>query len=210
MGGVKYDYMPIFTGPQGIGKSTFLAVLGKEWFSDSPDELRGKGGRGDDPGDLDQRGRGVERLQQAGDPGHQTVPEQKDDIYRAAYGKRTDKYPRRCVFFGTSNDGEFLKDATGNRRFWPVDVGVYPAKKSVWGELPLVVDQVWAEAYLYWKLGEPLYLPKEIEPLAQEQQEAHREQSGKEGMIREFLARKIPSDGSGMTSRKGGCSGVGT
>ena len=117
-----------------------------------------------------------------------------DDIYRAAYGRRTNKYPRRCVFFGTNNEEEFLKDMTGNRRFWPVDVGVYPAKKSVWQELPQEVDQVWAEAYTYWLLGEPLYMTKEEEQLAEEMQESHREASGKEGLIREFLERPIPSN----------------
>ena len=118
----------------------------------------------------------------------------RDDIYRAAYGRRTERYPRRCVFFGTSNDSEFLKDATGNRRFWPVDVGLHPAKKSVWVDLPKEVDQIWAEARMYWALGEPLYLSKEVEALALEQQEAHRESSGKEGMIRDFLEKRIPSD----------------
>ena len=202
VGGVKYDYMPIFTGPQGIGKSTFLAVLGKEWFSDSLTSFGGKEAAEMIQGTWINE---VGELSAFNKQETQVIKQflsKRDDIYRAAYGKRTDKYPRRCVFFGTSNDGEFLKDATGNRRFWPVDVGVYPAKKSVWGELPLVVDQVWAEAYLYWKLGEPLYLPKEIEPLAQEQQEAHREQSGKEGMIREFLARKIPSGWIGYDLQK--------
>ena len=98
------------------------------------------------------------------------------------------------MFFGTSNDSDFLKDSTGNRRFWPVDVGIHPAKKSVWEELPKEVDQVWAEAYMYWQLGERLFLPKEIERMAEEMQEGHREASGKEGMIRDFLERKIPSD----------------
>ena len=42
VGGVKYDYMPIFTGPQGIGKSTFLSILGKDWFSDSLTTFEGK------------------------------------------------------------------------------------------------------------------------------------------------------------------------
>ena len=116
----------------------------------------------------------------------------QNDIYRAAYGRRTDKYPRRCVFFGTSNDSEFLKDSTGNRRFWPVDVGRHPAKKSVWDELPEEVDQIWAEAYAYWILGEPLYLPKEVEALAEAIQEEHRETSGKEGLILDFLEKKIP------------------
>ena len=115
-----------------------------------------------------------------------------EDIYRAAYGRRTDKYLRRCVFFGTSNDSEFLKDMTGNRRFWPVDVGVNPAKRSVWKELPQEVDQIWAEAYAYWAAGEELYMPKELEAAAVEQQETHREASGKEGLIMDFLNKPVP------------------
>ena len=74
-----------------------------------------------------------------------------------------------------------------------MDVGVHPAKKSVWRDLPLEVDQVWAEAFVYWQLGEPLYLPKEVESMAQKAQDAHREASGKEGLIRDFLEREIPS-----------------
>ncbi|MGL5435612.1 MAG: VapE domain-containing protein, partial [Lachnospiraceae bacterium] len=96
--------------------------------------------------------------------------------------------------FGTSNDDEFLKDATGNRRFWPVDVGMYVAKKSIWIDLPQEVDQIWAEAYCYWMLGEPLYLSKELEALAAEQQESHREKSDKEGAIIDFLEKEIPSN----------------
>lgn len=192
VGGVKYDYMPIFTGPQGIGKSTFLAVLGKDWFSDSLTSFEGK-----EAAELIQ-GTWINEVGELTAMTRQETSAVKqflsktDDIYRAAYGRRTNKYPRRCVFFGTSNDSEFLKDATGNRRFWPVDVGIHKAKKSVWEDLPEEVDQIWAEAYMYWMLGEKLFLPKEIEVLAEEQQESHRESSGKEGMIREFLNRKIP------------------
>lgn len=194
VGGVKYDYMPIFTGPQGIGKSTFLSILGKDWFSDSLTTFEGK-----DAAELIQG----TWLNEVGELAALTKQEtntvkqflsKNEDIYRAAYGKRTEKYPRRCVFFGTSNDSEFLKDATGNRRFWPVDVGVFPAKKSVWKELPEEVDQIWAEAYTYFKLGEPLYLSKEVERLAEEQQEHHREQSGREGMVKDFLEKKVPEN----------------
>ena len=193
-GGIKYDYMPIFTGPQGIGKSTFLRILGKDWFSDSLTTFEGK-----EAAELIQ-GTWINEIGELSAFTKQETQVIKqflsktDDIYRAAYGRRTDKYPRRCVFFGTSNDSEFLKDATGNRRFWPVDVGVHPAKKSVWDQLPLEVDQIWAEAYLYWTMGEPLYLPKEIETLAKDQQEKHRESSGKEGIILDFLEREIPSN----------------
>lgn len=201
-GGIKYDYMPIFTGPQGIGKSTFLRILGKDWFSDSLTTFEGK-----EAAELIQ-GTWINEIGELSAFTKQETQVIKqflsktDDIYRAAYGRRTDKYPRRCVFFGTSNDSEFLKDATGNRRFWPVDVGVHPAKKSVWNQLPLETDQIWAEAYLYWTMGEPLYLPKEIEELAKDQQEKHRESSGKEGIILDFLERKVPSNWDSLDLQK--------
>ena len=66
-------------------------------------------------------------------------------------------------------------------------------------DLPGEVDQIWAEAYMYWKLGEPLYMSKEEEEMAQEMQESHRESSGKEGIIREFLERKIPDNWDSMS-----------
>lgn len=198
-GGVKYDYMPIFTGPQGIGKSTFLSILGKDWFSDSLTTFEGK-----EAAELIQ-GTWINEVGELTAMTKQETSAVKQflskthDIYRAAYGRTTNKYPRRCVFFGTSNDSEFLKDSTGNRRFWPVDVGLHSAKKSIWNDLPLEVDQIWAEAYCYWMLGEPLYLPKDVEKLAEEQQEIHREAYAKEGVIREFLDREIPQDWDSMS-----------
>ena len=194
IGAVKYDYMPIFTGPQGIGKSTFLSILGKEWFSDSLTSFEGKESAELIQGTwINEVGELTAMTKQETNAVKQFLSK-TDDIYRAAYGRRTNKYPRRCVFFGTSNEEEFLKDMTGNRRFWPVDVGVHPAKKSVWNDLPGEVDQIWAETYMYWKLGEPLYMSKEEEEMALEMQESHRESSGKEGIIREFLERKIPDN----------------
>lgn len=204
VGGVKYDYMPIFTGPQGIGKSTFLGILGKDWFSDSLTSFEGKEAAELIQGTwINEVGELTAMTKQETNAVKQFLSK-TDDIYRAAYGRRTNRYPRRCVFFGTSNEEEFLKDMTGNRRFWPVDVGVYPAKKSVWQELPNEVDQIWAEAYTYWMLGEPLYLSKDVEKLAEDMQESHREASGKEGLIRDFLEKKVPQnwDSMGLFQRK--------
>lgn len=198
VGGVKYDNMPIITGPQGIGKSTFLAILGKAWFSDSLTSFEGK-----DAAELIQ-GTWINEVGELTAFTKQETSAIKQflskcyDIYRAAYGRQTEKHPRRCVFFGTSNDNEFLKDATGNRRFWPIDVGLHPAQKSIWNDMPGEVDQIWAEAYMYWAMGEQLYLSKEIEALAMEQQESHRELSGKEGIIRDFLEKPIPSNWDSM------------
>ena len=192
--GSKYDCMPIFTGPQGIGKSTFLSILGGEWFSDSLTSFEGKEAAEMIQGTwINEVGELTAFTRQETESIKQFLSK-RDDIYRAAYGRRTERYPRRCVFFGTSNAGEFLKDTTGNRRFWPVDVGLHPAKKSVWEELPRERDQIWAEARMYWMLGETLFLPKELESLATEQQERHRESSGKEGMILDWLEREVPAD----------------
>jgi putative DNA primase/helicase len=108
LGGVKFDYMPIFSGPQGIGKSTFLAILGRDWFSDSLTTFEGK-----EAAELIQ-GTWINEVGELSAFTKQETQVIKQflskthDIYRAAYGRRTDKYPRRCVFFGTSNDSEIL------------------------------------------------------------------------------------------------------
>lgn len=193
-GGVKFDYMTILAGDQGIGKSTLLATLGKDWFSDSLTTFEGKEAAELIQGTwINEIGELTAMTKQETNAVKQFLSK-THDIYRAAYGRRTEKYPRRCVFFGTSNDDEFLKDYTGNRRFWPVDVGLHTPIKSVWEDLPGEVDQIWAEAVKAYRLGEKLYLPKDVEVLAKEQQEAHRESLSKEGIIREFLNKKIPKN----------------
>ena len=119
---------------------------------------------------------------------------QQADRFRAAYGRHVKETPRRCVFFGTTNEGEYLRDRTGNLRFWPIDVGVSLPVKSVFRDLDGEVDQLWAEAAELWKAGEPLYLTGELEAAAKEAQEAHREVSAREGIIRDFVERQVPED----------------
>ena len=117
----------------------------------------------------------------------------QEDIFREAYGRRTKKYPRRCVFFGTSNDAEFLKDASGNRRFWPIDTFVQTPKKSIFQDLAKEVDQIWAEACESSKREDfHLVLSKEAEMLARLEQESHREDNFKRGIIEEYLDKKLP------------------
>lgn len=196
---VKYDYMPILAGPQGIGKSTFLSTIGKAWFSDSLTTFEGK-----EAAELIQ-GVWVVEVGELTAMNRQEVNAVKqflskvDDIYRAPYGRRTARYPRRCVFFGTSNEVEFLKDDTGNRRFWPIDVGDYEPTKSVWDDLPGEVDQIWAEAYTYYLLGEKLFLPREIEAIAMEVQDEHSDYSALEGNIRDYLETRVPTNWLDMT-----------
>lgn len=190
-GGVKYDCMPIFTGPQGLGKSTFLAKLGKEWYSDSLESFEGKeaseliqGTWINELGELTSFSKSETNM-------IKRFLSKTDDIYRKAYGRNTEKYPRRCVFFGTSNDTEFLRDKTGNRRFWPVAVGVKKSTKSIWVDLDKEVDQIWAEAYLNYIMGEELDLNKEAQKVAKEMQDEYSVKDVREGEIVEFLNKKV-------------------
>jgi predicted P-loop ATPase len=192
--GIKYDYTPVLVGPQGIGKSTFLATLGKDWYSDSLQSFVGKEAaemiQGIWINELSEM-TGYNRSEMA------TIKQfltKRDDIYRQAYGHRTERYARKCVFFGSCNEFSFLKDATGGRRFWPVDCGINAPRKDIWKDLPNEVDQIWAEAVLRYKLAEPLFFDKELEDFAKGKQEEHRDASTKEGLIKDFVDKPIPDN----------------
>lgn len=193
-GDVKFDNMLIMIGSQGIGKSTMLRLLGREWFSDSLTTFTGKEASEMIQGTwINEIGELTAFNKQESNAVKQFMAKQ-DDIYREAYGRRTQKYKRRCVFIGTSNEFEILKDATGDRRFWPVDLEEYKPIKSVWDDLPGEVDQIWAEAYARWQIGEPLHLPSELEEMAKAQQKSHKVGSELEGQIEVFLRKRIPSN----------------
>lgn len=192
--GIKYDYMPILAGPQGLGKSTFLRLLGKTWYSDSLTTFEGKEACEMIQGIWINEVGELTGMSKSESNAVKQFLSRTEDIYREAYGKRTMPYPRRCVFFGTTNDSEFLRDRTGNRRFWPVDVGLIQPTKSVFRDLAGEVDQIYAEAFVRWQLGEQLYLTGEAEELSKQQQDEHRESSVKEGIIRAFVERPVPED----------------
>lgn len=118
--GVKWDYMPILEGPQGKGKSTALRLLGGEWFADTPLRLGDKdaymaldGVWLYEVGEMDSFNRAETTAVKA------FVTTQVDH-YREPYARRTIDRPRQVAFAGTTNQGEYLKDTTGNRRFFPI------------------------------------------------------------------------------------------
>lgn len=192
--GVKYDYMPIIAGPQGIGKSTFLRLLGGKWYSDNLQTFEGKEASEMIQGVWINELGELNGLSRSETNAVKQFLSRTEDIYREPYGRRTGVYPRRCVFFGTTNDSEFLRDRTGNRRFWPVDVGLQAPTKSIFNYLREEVPQIWAEAFTYWQLGEPLYLTGDAEKISLEQQETHSESNSKEGLVQEFLEKPVPID----------------
>jgi len=192
--GCKYDTMLILVGGQGRHKSTILAKLGGEWFSDS---LRTFG----DKDSMETiQGTWINEIAEMQAMARSDINQVKmflsksSDYYRAAYGRYTAERARQCVFFGTTNSRECLTDATGNRRFWPVDIDVQERTKNVFEDLDGERDQVWAEAVMYWRLGESLVLDESLSREAMVAQEDHRSSSAWEGLIQTFLEEEIPAD----------------
>jgi putative DNA primase/helicase len=151
--GIKYDHIMILEGPQGIGKSTFVSILAGPWGSDSLGDISNK-----DVVD-NMRGKWLIEIGELASMNRAEANELKafitrqNDVARKAYGKRSQTYPRQCVFVGTTNEDEYLKDATGGRRFWCAKT-----TKFRLNDLRRDRDQLWAEAYAAYSLGEALYL----------------------------------------------------
>lgn len=193
--GCKYDYMTVLIGKQGIGKSHILSVMGGIWFSDSITTISGKEGYEALHGSwivemaelTATRKQEVESIKQ--------FISKREDRYRKAYARRVSDNPRSCVFFGTTNDNEFLRDYTGNRRFWPLDTNRDNITKSIFKELTNDIrDQLWAEAVIRYKANEPLFLESSLEEEAQRVQEKYTFRSPKEGIILDYLEKKLPID----------------
>ena len=194
--GCKFDSMLVLNGPQGVGKSTLIAKLAGEWFSDSlnlgdtKDKTAAEKLQGYwilEIGELaGLRKTEVETLR--------SFLSRQNDIYRASFGKRATPHLRQCVFFGTTNaETGYLRDTTGNRRFWPVKTPGN-GKKHSWELTSEEILQIWAEALVYVKQGEKLFLDAEIDALAKAEQREAMESDEREGLVREYLETLLPED----------------
>ncbi len=192
--GCKFDYMLTLRGRQGLGKSAIAAKLGGQWFSDTFSTMQGKES-------FEQLGGAwiVEVGELAGmrKAEAETIKQyisKQSDRFRPAYGRRLQDFPRQCIFIGTTNETQFLRDTTGNRRFWVVDTPNKP-RLDMWSELtPEVVSLIWGEAVQFYKQGEKLFLPKELEAVAREVQELYEEENPKVGIVAQYLERLLPED----------------
>ena len=193
--GIKFDSVVVLNGPQGMGKSSFFAKLGGKWFSDSltisdmkdkaaPEKLQGYWIL--ELGEL----AGLKKMDV------ETVKAfitRQDDKFRHSYGYSVEDHPRQCIIVGSTNNGDgFLRDVTGNRRFWPVTCTTN-SPHHPW-EVERVVPQLWAEAYMLYRAGEKLFLSPEEEKQASMEQTAALESDVREGMIAEYLDKLLPED----------------
>lgn len=193
--GRKFDTALVFYSEQGVGKSTLIQRLSKGWFNDSLTNLSGK-----ESYEAIQFAWLVElaelsALRKSDVEAVKNFISKREDTYRGAYARRVKTHKRQCVFFGSTNDDEFLKDATGNRRFFPVSVKRTRKTRIIFEpEFDAIVDQLWAEAMEGYMLGEALTLSDEAEAIAGGTREEFTERTPIQGLIEEYLDRLFPAD----------------
>ena len=199
--GTKFDSVLILNGPQGIGKSTLFAKLAGAWFSDSLTltDMRDKSG----PEKL--QGYWILELGELAGMKKTDVETVKsflsrvDDKYRASYGLNVESHPRQCVIVGSTNtESGFLRDITGNRRFWPVRVNGESVRKP-WQISGEDVLQVWAEAKTVYENGERLYLEGDVAAMAVSEQAEAMETDDREGLVRTYLDTLLPENWGSMS-----------
>lgn len=166
--GCKFDTMLVLEGPQGAGKSQVAQRLAvrDEWFCGSLDL------KSDDKTKAELLARAwivecqeLDGLTKATSQNLKRFLSTATDSYRRAYGRDAGEYPRHCIILGTTNEGAYLRDLTGNRRIWPVMVG----------QIDLVrfsadLDQLWAEAVVREHAGESITLSPHLWAAAAEAQ----------------------------------------
>jgi predicted P-loop ATPase len=191
--GIKFDYILVINGPQGIGKSTFFAKLGGKWFSDSLtiSDMRDKAGAEKLQGYWILELGELAGLRKMDVETVKSFITRADDKFRQSYGVNVESHPRQCIIVGSTNSTSgFLRDVTGNRRFWPVRVN--QGKKRVWEMTD--IDQIWAEALEKYKLGEPLILTGDEEIMAYEEQRDAMESDDREGLVEQYLEKPLPDN----------------
>lgn len=199
--GIKFDTMLVLSGPQGIGKSTIISKLCGEWFNDSlllsdtKDKTAAEKLQGFwilEIGEL----AGLKKTEIETLRGFIS---RHNDVFRASFGRRATPHLRQCIFIGTTNaEHGYLRDTTGNRRFFPVKVSGNSEKKP-WQLTQNEIDQIWAEALVYYRNNEPLILDAETERYAKNLQREALETDEREGMVREYLETLLPDNWNEMS-----------
>lgn len=193
--GCKFDYVPVLSGPAGIGKSMLIGKLGGTWFSDSLsfEDMRDKTAAEKIQGTWINEISELKGMRKMEVESIKSFISRQEDIYRPSYGRQVEHHKRGCVFIGTSNADDYLKDVTGNRRFWPVEVSGH-AQTKPWEITEEIRAQIWAEAWYYYDvIGDTdLVLPAELEKIASDKQIQALEADERLGLVKEYLERLLP------------------
>lgn len=197
--GTKFDTALIMVSHQGAGKSTLIQRLAKGWFNDSLTSMEGTKAYESIQNAWLVELAELSAVKKSDLEVMKNFISKREDTYRAAYAKRIKTHRRQCVFFGSTNEEEFLKDQTGNRRFFPIAVhwnenSHYLFEKEFEG----VIDQLWAEAKFLYEMGESLILSEEAETIANVERDTYTEVSTLFGLVEHFVNMKFPADWNSM------------
>lgn len=195
--GIKFDNMLVLNGEQGIGKSTAIIKLGMNWYTDSlsVSDMNDKTAAEKLQGHWILEIGELAGMKKADIDKVKAFITRQDDKYRASFGRRVTSHPRQSIFFGTTNsETGFLRDVTGNRRFWIIKIPGRNNRKP-WEATQEVVDQIWAEVIELCNKGEKLYLEdEEVKQYALKEQNEAMEHDEREGLVREYLDTLLPVD----------------
>lgn len=199
--GVKFEIVPILEGKQGLGKST----AGKDLYPDKfNDTLAGMGKQKDDYQQL--QGSWIievaelSAMKKTDIEGIKNFISAQSDTYRNSYGRYALPHLRKCVFIGTTNQTDYLKDATGERRFYPIKCGINKATKNVWEPDKQDILQILAEAKTWFDNGEPLYLNQETIAEAKQHQEEAKTVDPMKEAIEDYINMLVPTNWSELST----------
>lgn len=186
--GCKFDEMPIFESPEGRLKSTALLILaGEDNFSDhAPFGL--------EPRQVIEALRGkwivecaeLDTMNKTEVTALKSFLSRREDRAALKYERETTAMARHCVFWGTTNEDNYLASKTGNRRFWPIRIEMFDLDS-----LRRDRDQLWAEAVYHHRQGASIRLPEQLWSSARAEQEEREVRDEWEGVIATYLANKI-------------------
>ena len=199
--GAKFDTAIVLIGAQGKGKTEIVKRLGGEWFNNSLTTFKGKEAYEQLQGSWIIELGELEAMRNIDLNTVKHFMTKTEDNFRGAYARHVKCNKRQCIFIGTSNTYDFLKDPTGDRRFYPIDLDKTEITKSIFKDLTKEeIGQIWAEAYYLYKKGEKSYISDEaILHIAKKEQQGHREDSPFQGLIENYLSILLPERWKNMT-----------
>lgn len=198
--GITFEYEAVLVGKEGTGKSTVWRKLGQSWFSDSFNfhMIGNKQAEEQLQGAWIMETAEMTGMKKAEHEAAKAFIGRDIDRYRVSYGKRLSYFPRQGIFVGSTNEDDFLKGITGNRRFWPLRNYVTAPRLSIWDITQDEINQLFAEAVAIYESDEILHLDKDVETTARAVQKEFTSVDDRQGTIIAYLEIPVPFEWESM------------